>query len=341
MASDTETIQRLLAALSSSLNSQRLTDDSDEQPSRHEKGAMKRYRCNVFDDPSDDDILSFNVGGTHLDVCRRTLTCLPSLLATKYSGQWDDSLLRDASGRFFVDAEPELFVSIVNYLRDYNLMLPSAKDSAYAKPTSFSDTDKQLRLERLLKSIHLQPRIPFHWMKIQRSRLSLINGTIQDEILQQAGTNYLFDLTEYVVQRKVSDNRRVVSFEVNVCMAATAHLRIGWYGYSLENVTVEMIRRNASMWLTLPQGRLKSHTIGEAGFLPTLVHDERINIPKKTDYKISCLNRGAEWYIDDKLVADTKEHSRLLSGVQPYLYARNRSGSVSFQLLHVDYEEDD
>ena len=133
--------------------------------------AMKRFGAsikpiNVFDFPSDDDVLSLNVGGTHLDVCRGTLTCMPSLLATKYSGEWDDSLIRDASGRFFVDEEPELFVSVVNYLRDVNRMLPSANGLTYAKPPSFSDSDKQLRWERLLESIHLEPIRPFKWMRL-------------------------------------------------------------------------------------------------------------------------------------------------------------------------------
>ena len=139
MESDKETTQRLAAALAGSLKP-----------------------LNVFDDPSDDDVLALNVGGTHLDVSRRTLTCVPSLLATKYSGDCDSSLPRDANGRFFVDEEPELFVALVNYLRDVNRVLPSG---TCAKPPSFSDADKQLRWKRLLEAIHLQPVLPFYWAK--------------------------------------------------------------------------------------------------------------------------------------------------------------------------------
>ena len=289
---------------------------------------------NVFDVPSDDDILSLNIGGNHLDVCRGTLTCLPSLLAAKYSGEWDESQLRDSNGRFFVDEEPELFAALVNYLRDCNRMLPS-NGLFYAIPPSFHDTDKQLRWERLLESIHLQPVLPFQWMKKNAAGLALLDGSIQSKITHQSGDD-TEGLTEYVVQRRASDSRHIVSFDVQVHISEGAGLHIGWLEYSLDTVTVDMIVNNPYIYLSLPDGRLHSVVHGVDAF-PDI--DRRINIPTKTDYKVRCSNRGAEWYIDDELVAETIVQSQLFSGLQPCFYTYD--SNVNFQLVHVEYEEDE
>ncbi|GFR44330.1 hypothetical protein Agub_g5545, partial [Astrephomene gubernaculifera] len=64
------------------------------------------------------DLISLNVGGTCLATTRRTLTLLPdSLLGTMFSGAWDEHLQRDECGRVFLDYDPSLFRSLLNWLR--------------------------------------------------------------------------------------------------------------------------------------------------------------------------------------------------------------------------------
>lgn len=67
----------------------------------------------------DSDVLHLNVGGsTNFAVLRRTLTHFEnSMLATRFSGRWDDSLEKDKDGNFFVDQDPEVFVLLLNFLR--------------------------------------------------------------------------------------------------------------------------------------------------------------------------------------------------------------------------------
>ena len=115
-----------------------------------------------------------------------------------------------------------------------------------------------------------------------------------------------------------------------------ACIRIGWKEYSLDNVTVGMLHNNPHMRLELPEGRLLSVVRGVDHF-PTI--NQHIVIPAKSDYMVRCSNRGAEWYIDGMLVAETQEQSRLLPGLQPYIYAYG--GIASFQLVHVEYEQDE
>ena len=152
--------------------------------------------------------------------------------------------------------------------------------------------------------------------KIQSTRLSVINGSIQDKIIHLPGE----DDALYVVQRRAPDNRRIVSFDVQVHVREGVGVNIGWLEYSLENVTVDMIDTTRCMNLKLTRGQVCSYTT-------------------KTDFKIRCANRGAEWYIDDVLVAETREQSRLFSGLQPCFYTSGRN--ITIQLVHVEYEEDE
>ena len=63
-------------------------------------------------------ILKLNIGGKPLDVRRSTLTIAQnSMLAAMFSGRYDRSLPKDASGRFFVDDNPRCFQKLVEALQ--------------------------------------------------------------------------------------------------------------------------------------------------------------------------------------------------------------------------------
>ncbi|KAL3918826.1 MAG: hypothetical protein SGARI_007356, partial [Bacillariaceae sp.] len=64
------------------------------------------------------DVMNLNVGGACICVLRRTLTQIEgSLLASMFSGRWDDNLEKDTEGKIFIDQDIELFKPLVNYLR--------------------------------------------------------------------------------------------------------------------------------------------------------------------------------------------------------------------------------
>ena len=66
----------------------------------------------------DDDIINLNVGGKKITTKRSTLGQVKgSLLASMFSGRWEDSLSRDENGRIFFDWNPDYFVFILDYLR--------------------------------------------------------------------------------------------------------------------------------------------------------------------------------------------------------------------------------
>lgn len=66
-----------------------------------------------------EDVLYLNVGGTQtIAVLRRTLTYFEnSILASRFSGRWDDSLEKTPDGQFFIDHDPQVFLPLVNFLR--------------------------------------------------------------------------------------------------------------------------------------------------------------------------------------------------------------------------------
>jgi len=79
---------------------------------------LNRERSEVFGDKSDSDVLHLNIGGDRLAVLRRTLTSVEgSMLASRFSGRWDESLEKDQDGHFFIDQPIELFRPMINYLR--------------------------------------------------------------------------------------------------------------------------------------------------------------------------------------------------------------------------------
>ena len=74
---------------------------------------------------SDSDIIHLNVGGHKLTTKRSTLCQVEgSLLASMFSGRWEDSLERDQDGAIFFDFNPQHFVVILDYLRAKKIATP-------------------------------------------------------------------------------------------------------------------------------------------------------------------------------------------------------------------------
>ena len=74
---------------------------------------------------SDNDIIHLNVGGHKLTTKRSTLCQVEgSLLASMFSGRWEDSLERDQDGAIFLDFNPQYFLVILDYLRAKKIATP-------------------------------------------------------------------------------------------------------------------------------------------------------------------------------------------------------------------------
>mmetsp|Transcript_21972 Transcript_21972/g.32453 ORF Transcript_21972/g.32453 Transcript_21972/m.32453 type:complete len:317 (-) Transcript_21972:11-961(-) len=108
-----------------------LSDREKELEAREKKMKREQEQLNVeiaklnseknkvYFDTSPNDVLNLNVGGTKVAIFRRTLTSVPdSMLASMFSGRWDDSLDKDKDGYFFINQRYSLFGPMLDYLMD-------------------------------------------------------------------------------------------------------------------------------------------------------------------------------------------------------------------------------
>ncbi len=71
---------------------------------------------------SDNDTVEINAGGKIVAVKRGTLTQIKGTrLEALFSGRWDNKLLRDNSGKIFIDVNGDCFQSIVDYLNELSI----------------------------------------------------------------------------------------------------------------------------------------------------------------------------------------------------------------------------
>lgn len=111
-------LDETLAQLSLLLKKKQQALDEREAEIDKATAALALNQSQVFGNKSSSDVLHLNVGGDHMTVLRRTLTSVEgSMLASRFSGRWDDTLEKDEDGNFFIDQPIELFRPMINFLR--------------------------------------------------------------------------------------------------------------------------------------------------------------------------------------------------------------------------------
>lgn len=113
---------------------------STAEQQKRGKTDLSDIYCDSYGDTKPCDVLHLNIGGKRLDVLRRTLCSVEdSMLATKFSGRWEDSLEKDRDGNIFINQEYSLFKAMVDYLRNKEM-----ETEAYpVPPPKFDGTSKQ------------------------------------------------------------------------------------------------------------------------------------------------------------------------------------------------------
>ena len=116
-------------------------DEREEALRRERKAFEEEKKIHGAGNGKCSDVLHLNVGGTRMDVLRRTLTQVDgSMLQSKFSGRWDDSFERDRDGNIFIDQPPDLFETLVDYFRRKNN--ESAGTSSPSQPLSMKNRFK-------------------------------------------------------------------------------------------------------------------------------------------------------------------------------------------------------
>ena len=174
---------------------------------------------------SDDDIINLNVGGKKMTTKRSTLCQVEgSLLASMFSGRWEDSLARDEDGRIFFDFNPQYFVYILDYLRARTIA--SAENPAPFRPKlaedqvkHFGDLVEYLGLgDGIVVSVGESNEIvPTEIAPPEKFNLHSTGVTIQEDgkvAVNSAGHKYVLGVNTYqrgIVRRKL----KIESFRNN------------------------------------------------------------------------------------------------------------------------------
>ncbi len=170
---------------------------------------------------SDDDIIDLNIGGQKLTTTRSTLCQVEgSLLASTFSGRWQDSLKRDKDGAVFFDFNPQHFVLILDYLRQKKIASPEnpapLPKVSEDQLQSFTNLVEYLGLndDIVLTSTEIFPSEKF---QIHSPRVALQEGgkvAVQDGI---EGNGYVLGENVYH-QGTVNIKLKLESFENNKWM---------------------------------------------------------------------------------------------------------------------------
>ena len=132
-------------------------EEKEREFERRVAAFEKETGYNVNMQQTHSDVLHLNVGGTVTSVLRRTLTSVPgSMLASRFSGRWDDSLEKDRDDNFFIDQPFELFLPMIDYLRARNTETPLGPE---VTSPEFESETKRRNFVRMVEYFGMTPGI--------------------------------------------------------------------------------------------------------------------------------------------------------------------------------------
>ena len=134
-----EMVKRFRQEFSDIVESERAKIKAEVEAYNAEKQKIEAVNVN------DDDLIDLNVGGTKLTTTRSTLCQVQdSLLASMFSGRWEDNIKRDKDGTVFFDFNPQHFILILDYLRVKKIERPDNPPSLPKVPEDQSESFNSL-----------------------------------------------------------------------------------------------------------------------------------------------------------------------------------------------------
>jgi hypothetical protein len=266
---------------------------------KSEQAAFDREREKVYGKTLPSDVVELNVGGTPCTVLRRTLCQVEdSMLASRFSGRWDDSLEKDGEGRFIIDQKAGLFDELLTFLR--SMANESAAAPLLRAPTFHSETYSHRG-----DAIHFMRMVEYYGCTeaIYRINVSLVRGKPDDVAIVQF-PEYSIDtreLSTFTIITEYAAHREIEAFEVE--LGEVEQVMIGWV--SDQFATTETINLNFSskpeIWTSAAHDKMnmvldcgRKAMFGQSKTYSDL--QGQISLAQGT--VIRCERTGCKWFAD-------------------------------------------
>ena len=274
-----------LSTLTNALSEREKDLEAREEKLKQLQARSKNERSNPYSGASPSDVLHLNIGGTSIALLRRTLTFFPdSMLGSKFSGRWDDSIEKDEHGHFFIDQEYSLFIYIIRYLRHL------ANGAELKTP----DLDALCSHEGRNATEELNQMVEYYGLTNAFYPTKLTACLRLDPIdelgLKQANTekwnSFLLALNGH--------KKRVKTYEVT--LGTVKRVQIGWYSqYMNFEVSPDSGVGDLPGTFALDLTRSSFLVNGQSTHIDQIEHSEG-TVVRSEDY-------GKVWYVDGNLVA--------------------------------------
>ena len=260
----------------------------------------------------DDDIIDLNVGGTKMTTKRSTLCQVKgSLLASMFSGRWEDNLPRDKDDCVFFDWNPQHFILIVEYLRGKTIATPKNPSPLPKIPEDQTKSFQNL-VEYLGLSSEINTLPPPEKFDLHSTGVTLQEGGIVAVKDSNGGHQYVLGANvqkQGIVRRKL----KIESFQSNnwmligvakgdvVPQSNISHQWSGTYGwavgsngqvhkngsYSADNTLSNLCKQGDTLELVLDCDAAKLSLHLSSG------HQFHIDLPKSQSWKLNVDLHGA------------------------------------------------
>jgi len=322
-----------LSTLTEALAEREKDLDAREEKLRQDLERYEEERSTDYGATTPNDVLHLNVGGTKTTVLRRTLISIPgSMLASRFSGRWDNSIEKDKDGNFFIDQNYHLFNRMLDYLRDkangddkYPLISPDE----YKYPVD-DGVLKELRLQ----SLRFYRMVEFYGMTngIYPTKLTVRVGSTDSVEFLGSKTAIAKDWTTFGLALD-GHTRRVKSFEVT--LGTVQRIQIGWNILSSARFERETTLGVGDMDGTFALDLTRSSILYAGASTPT----DGLEHPKGT--VVRSEDYGNAWYINGVHVpiGDSIFHNLVCPQNTPLVSVKGEIGITYIELEHSEITE--
>jgi len=127
-------VQQSYKSLVSAFNESLKKLNQQREALQQERMQFKKEKLQMCKVAVREDVISLNVGGKFMD-CKQSTLCQVegSLLASMFSGWWEEQLDRDKQGLFFMEFNPNCFCKVLDLLHSKQIESPKSWEEGWIK----------------------------------------------------------------------------------------------------------------------------------------------------------------------------------------------------------------